>query len=130
MTPGACRTEIPGHAGFIRAPDWLGRGPLMPIEFPHVDIDGKPYGVAYYSVEEAASRLHVSRPTLRNKLRRGLWPHLNMSGRYYLSDAQLARIVEILTVDPDELGTEWRRGEDDRRLGLVVDDDEAEGGVR
>lgn len=102
----------------------------MPMEFPHVDADGKPFFVTYWTVEEAASRLHISRPTLREKLRRGAWPHLHMSGRYYLSDVHLARIVEMLTVDPDEIGTAWRRGEDDRRLGLVADEDESEGGVK
>lgn len=100
----------------------------MPISFPSLGPDGQPVEVTYYSVEEASTRLHVSRPTLRAKLRRGLWPHLNMSGRYYMSDAHLARVVEILTHDPDEIGMSWR--EDERRLGLVADDDVAEGGVR
>lgn len=102
----------------------------MPIEFPHLDDDGKPYAVTYYSAKEAAPRLHVAQATLRAKLVRGHWPHLLIGGRYYLSDAHLARIVEMLTIDPDELGMTWRAGESDRHLGLVADDDEAEGGVQ
>jgi hypothetical protein len=58
-----------------------------------------------------------------------VWPHLKISGRRYLSDAHLARIVEMLTVDPDEIGTSWRVVEG-RQLGVVADDDEAEGGVQ
>lgn len=102
----------------------------MPIEFPHVDADGKPYAVTYFTAKESAPRLHVTQATLREQCKRGHWPHLRMGGRIYLSDVHLARIVEMLTVDPDEIGQAWRRGEDERRLGLVVDDDEAEGGVR
>jgi hypothetical protein len=52
---------------------------------------------------------------------------LRIGGRIYLSDEHLARIVEMLTLDPDEIGTTW--GKPEPRLGLVVDDDEAEGGV-
>lgn len=102
----------------------------MPIEFPHVDTNGQPYNVTYYTVEESATRLHIARPTLRHKLRTGQWPHLNVSSRYYLSDAHLARIVEMLTVDPDDVSRVWREENDGRRLGLVADDDEREGGVR
>ena len=97
----------------------------MPIAFPHMGDDGKPYDVTYYSAKEAAPKLHVAQATLRAKLRRGEWPHLVVSGRYYLSDAHLARIVEILTVDPDELGA-WH-DPDERRLGVVADPDESEG---
>jgi hypothetical protein len=102
----------------------------MPTDFPHVDDDGKPYTVRYFTAKEAAPLLHVAQATLREKCRRGQWPHLNMAGRLYLADAHLARIVEMLTVDPDEIGQAWRRGEDERRLGIVASDDEAEGGVR
>jgi hypothetical protein len=52
-----------------------------------------------------------------------------MGGRIYLNDEQLARIVEMLTVDPDEIGQAWRRDAGERVLGIVADDDEAEGGV-
>jgi hypothetical protein len=100
----------------------------MPIEFPHIDAEGKPFSVTYYTAGESAPRLHVAHATLREKCRRGHWPHLHIGGRVYLSDAHLARIVEMLTVDPDEIGQAWRAGED-RRLGLVAGDDEAEGGV-
>lgn len=102
----------------------------MPIEFPHVDDDGEPYTVTYYPASEAAPRLHVTHATLREACRRGLWPHLRMGGRVYLSDAHLARIVEMLTVDPDEIGQSWRAAASDRHLGVVADTDEAEGGVR
>ena len=101
----------------------------MPIDFPHVDADGKPYTVTYYSAGEAAPRLHVTHATLRDKCKRGEWPHLRIGGRIYLSDRNLARIVEMLTVDPDEIGQAWR-AQDDRPLGIVADDDEADGGVR
>jgi hypothetical protein len=102
----------------------------MPIDFPHVDDDGKPYTVTYYSAGEAAPRLHVTHATLRDKCRRGEWPHLKIGGRTYLSDAHLARIVEMLTVDPDEIGQTWRAQDGrERTLGIVADDDEAEGGV-
>jgi excisionase family DNA binding protein len=106
------------------------RGELMPTEFPHRDEDGEPYLVTYYTAGEAAPRLHVTHATLRDKCKRGEWPHLRMGGRIYLSDEQLARVVEMLTVDPDEIGQSWRRDEGDRRLGVVVDDDELEGGVK
>jgi hypothetical protein len=102
----------------------------MPIDFPHTDADGKPYNVTYYTAKECAPRLHVTQQTLREQCKRGQWPHLRIGGRIYLSDTHLARIVEMLTVDPDEIGQTWRRAENERRLGLVADDDEAEGGVR
>jgi hypothetical protein len=100
---------------------------MPPIEFPHIDDNGKPFKVKYHTAKESAPRVHVTQATLREKCRRGEWPHLRIGGRIYLSDAHLARIVEMLTVDPDEIGQAWREGE--RRLGVVVDDDEAEGGV-
>ena len=99
----------------------------MPTEFPHIDADGKRYTVAYFSAKEAAPVLHVSQATLREQCKRGHWPHLRIGGRIYLSDAHLARIVEMLTVDPDEIGQAWRAGESNRVLGIVADDDEAEG---
>jgi hypothetical protein len=102
---------------------------MAPIEFPHRDENGNATTVTYYTAGEAAPRLHVTHATLREKCRRQEWPHLKMGGRIYLNDEQLARIVEMLTVDPDELGTAWRRDEGERRLGVVADDDEAEGGV-
>ena len=97
----------------------------MPLEFPHTDADGKPYSVTYYTAGESAPRLHVAHATLREQCKRGHWPHLRIGGRIYLSDAHLARIVEMLTVDPDEIGTAWR--EDERRLGIVSDRDDSEG---
>lgn len=102
----------------------------MPIEFPHMDEDGTPYLVTYYNAAEAAPRLHVTHATLREQCKRGNWPHLKMGGRVYLSDAHLARIVEMLTVDPDEIGQSWRADASERVLGVVADPDEAEGGVR
>jgi hypothetical protein len=102
----------------------------MPIEFPHIGPDGKPYTVRYYNGKESAPKVHVTQATLRDKCKRGQWPHLRIGGRIYLSDAHLARIVEMLTVDPDEIGQAWpgdNGGE--RRFGIVGDDDEAEGGV-
>lgn len=101
----------------------------MPIEFPHIDANGKPYTVTYFTAKESAPRLHVAHATLREQCRRGHWPHLFIGGRIYLSDVHLARIVEMLTLDPDEIGQTWRKGEDERRLGIVADADEAEGGV-
>lgn len=100
---------------------------MPPIDFPHVDADGKPYSVTYYTAAESAPRLHVTHATLRDKCKRGQWPHLRIGGRLYLSDVHLARIVEMLTVDPDEIGQAWRRDEDERRLGLVSNGDDAEG---
>lgn len=103
----------------------------MPIEFPHRDENGDIVSVTYYAAGEAAPRLHVTHATLREKCKRGEWPHLRMGGRIYLSDEQLARIVEMLTVDPDEIGSAWNPpGDGERILGIVADDDEAEGGVR
>ena len=100
----------------------------MPIEFPHLDAEGKPYSVTYFTAKESAPLLHVAQATLREQCKRGHWPHLRIGGRIYLSDVHLARIVEMLTVDPDEIGQAWRDGEQ-RRLGIVAPEDEAEGGV-
>jgi len=95
----------------------------MPIEFPSINDDGKPIDVTYYTTEEASRKLHVTEKTLRERLRRGEWPHLHIAGRYYLSDVHLARIVERLTVDPDDVSRLWREESDARRLGLVGDDE-------
>jgi hypothetical protein len=100
------------------------------MDFPHVDSHGKPYTVSYFTAKEAAPLLHVAQATLRDQCKRGHWPHLRIGGRIYLSNTHLARIVEMLTVDPDEIGQAWRRGEDERRLGIVAPDDVAEGGVK
>lgn len=113
--------------GCVPARPHAWKGSALPINFPSLDADGRPIEVTYYTVDEASIRLHVSRHTLRARLRRGAWPHLFISGRYYLSDAHLARVVEMLTVDPDEIGMSWRA--DERSLGVVVDADIAEGGV-
>lgn len=99
----------------------------MPIFFPSKAADGTPINTRYYSVDEAAPKLHVGRMTLREKCRRNLWPHLRVGGRYFLSDDHLARIVEMHTVNPDIPDPDLfsRPGP----LGLVADEDAA-GGVR
>jgi excisionase family DNA binding protein len=103
----------------------------MPISFPHIGPDGEPVSVVYYSVDESAPRLHVGRMTLRDKCRRNEWPHLRVGGRYFLSDEHLARIIEMHTVNPDipdpSLFDPPRRP---GPIGIVLPDDEAEGGVR
>jgi hypothetical protein len=104
----------------------------MPIFFPSLGKDGKPDNVRYWSVDEAAPKLHVGRMTLREKCRRNQWPHLRVTGRYFLSDEHLARIVEMNTVNPDLPGPDDFPPPPGSRPRLVIDDDpdEAEGGVK
>jgi hypothetical protein len=99
----------------------------MPTVFPTLDPEtGELVDVTYWFAAEVAPRLHVSVRTLERRCQEGKWPHLKVVGTYYFSAAHVARIVDLLTVDPD------RPGPPPRRLGVVVDDDDQEGlgGVR
>lgn len=107
----------------------------MAIDFPGLDDDGNEVWIRYYSLDESAKRLHVSRPRLRRKLRSGEWPHLDNDGRLYMSAADQAEVVRRLHVDPPDVDPDaFELDTEERRLGIVRDpderDDTAEGGVQ
>jgi len=107
----------------------------MAIDFPSIDEHGNEIWTRYYSLDESAKRLHVSRPRLRRKLRSGEWPHLDLEGRLYMSTADQAEVIRRLHVDPPELDPDaFELDTEERRLGLVRTteerDDTAEGGVQ
>lgn len=95
----------------------------MPVKFPGpLADDGTPTEVTYWNVSECSERLHVTRQTVRDMCKKLQWPHLRVNGRFYMSDAQLARAVEIMTTDVDEI-PEWSP-----TLGTVTEPwDETEG---
>lgn len=99
----------------------------MPIAFPHRDSEtGQLTQVDYYSAEEVAGLVHVSRETVWRNCSNARWPHLKVQRRYFLNAAQIERVIEMMTVDPDELSP-W---EPPRSLGVIVGDDELGEGVR
>jgi excisionase family DNA binding protein len=73
----------------------------MPVDFPTLDPEsGDLVPTPYYTVGEVAELLHVSHWTVRDRLRRGEWPHLTIAGSHYLSGAMVADVVALCTVDP------------------------------
>lgn len=74
---------------------------MSPIVFPHIDpTTGELVDVEYFSVWEVADRLHVSARTVQRRVHASKWPHLRVQGRIYMNGAQIARAVELMTVDP------------------------------
>jgi hypothetical protein len=82
----------------------------MPKNFPGPPDDkGDPTAIKYWTVSEAAPILNVSRQRLREMCATQKWPCLPWFGKYYVSAADMARIVEMRIVDVDAIpegGTE------------------------
>lgn len=96
----------------------------MPTLFPHKDpATGELTDVTYYSAGEVAARIHVSSRTVWRQCAAARWPHIRVAGRYYLNADHIERVIELMTVDPDQIPT-W---EPNRALGVVVDGDDIEG---
>ena len=95
----------------------------MPVFFPAVGPDGDLIQVKYWNVTDAAPLLHVTRATLREKCRREEWPHLTIGNRFYFCAADLARIVELMRTDVDDIDST------PVQLGTVAEPRD-EGGVR
>lgn len=71
----------------------------MPVDFPTLDPEtGDLVPTPYYTVGEVAELLHVSHWTVRERIRRGEWPHLAIASGHYLSAAMVAEVVESCTV--------------------------------
>jgi hypothetical protein len=93
----------------------------MPISFPHRDDTGHLIDVDYFTPEEVAHRLHVSREVVRRNCFTDRWPHLRVQRRYYMNAEQIGRVLEIMTHDPDTIPN-WTP-----ILGVAVDPDDVEG---
>lgn len=63
------------------------------VDFPGLDSEGNPTVVPHYPVAEAARRMHVSRPTLRQYCRSGRWPFQPIGNRIYMTDADMAEAL-------------------------------------
>lgn len=99
----------------------------MPVDFPSVDDGSR--DEPYWTVEECAQRLHVSRSTIRAKFREGIWPHVIFSKRYYMSARQLASVVRLQTIDHSGVETCGLDGQPNGIVGEVIDPD-SDGGVQ
>jgi hypothetical protein len=101
----------------------------LPTLFPSLDPDGNPITVRYYSVDEIAPKLHTGRIKVRENCRRNIWPHLRVGGRYFMSDEQLAEVIEMMTVRPHIDVPDFKAG---GPLGIVATPEETEAseGVR
>lgn len=96
----------------------------MPISFPHRDPStGQLIDVEYFTPDEVAHMIHVARDTVRRNCAMDRWPHLRVQRRYFMNAEHIARVVEIMTHDPDQIPL-W---EGPPRLGVAVDLDDVEG---
>lgn len=101
----------------------------MPSQFPTRDNDtGKLVDVTYFTTMEVADMFRLSARTVRRRCLEGAWPHMRISGTYWLNAEHVAAVVEILTHDPMRDGAHVPP----RRLGILMDPDDVEGlgGVR
>lgn len=93
----------------------------MPVVFPTLDpATGELVDRTYYTVEEAADRLHVSHSTVRRRILAGEWPHLTIAHAHYMSGEDLARVVAMHIVEPPA-------PEDPPKLGTPLTDTDLEG---
>jgi hypothetical protein len=94
----------------------------MPVDFPRLDADtGELVQVKHYTVDEVAAMLHASSNTVRRHCYDDSWPHVRIARHTYMTAEHVERIMELHTVDPDELP------ELPTRLGIVTDPSELEG---
>lgn len=97
----------------------------MPTYFPALGPDGDDLiQVRHWNVTEAAPMVHVTRATLRERLESGRWPGLKSGSHWYVSAADIARIVELMRNGADDV--------DDTppQLGTILDDRDDEDGVQ
>jgi hypothetical protein len=78
--------------------------------------DGELEPVTYYDAREVAARLGYAPKTIRVHTTgvKGDWPHIKLVRSPYLSDEHIARVVELLTHDPDRIS----EGDRPARLGI------------
>lgn len=88
----------------------------MPETFKTLNAEtGELEDIPYYTAEEVAELLHCSISYVRNQVRLGRWPYVAIARRLWFTPSHYARIVEILSYDPDLIGPP------PRRLGTPVD---------
>jgi hypothetical protein len=93
----------------------------MPIQFPYRDPEtGEWSDVDYYTAAEVAQKLHVSRDAVWKHCASGEWPHMRVLRRYFLNADQIGRVIDLMTVDPQQVPL-W---EPVHSLGMVLDPDD------
>jgi hypothetical protein len=82
--------------------------------------------IEYHDVADAARMLHVSESTVRKQCRAKVWPHTELLGRYYLSNEQVADVVDALTCYVDPRDPRPGEPEPPPKLGVPLSDVDAE----
>lgn len=90
----------------------------MSIRIPTHTPDGDLEEVEYYDAEEAGAMLGGLTPRTVQRHTTGQigdWPHIKLWRSPFLSAEQIARVVELLTHDPDRIP----EGDGPARLGIA-----------
>lgn len=90
----------------------------MSIRIPTYTRDGELVELVYYDAEEVGAMFGGMTPRTIQRHTTGQigdWPHLKLWRSPFLSAEQIARVVELLTHDPDRLP----EGDRPARLGIA-----------
>jgi hypothetical protein len=101
-------------------------GPELSIRIPTRTPDGDLVEVEYFDAEEVAQQLGGIKPRTVQRHTTGTigdWPHIKLRRSPYLSAEHLARVVELLTHDPDRIPDQADRPP---RLGVACTTDQLE----
>lgn len=97
----------------------------MSIHLPTRQTDDGPLeDVEYFDATEVAARIGMTPQTVRRHTTGviGDWPYLKLARSPYMTEEHIARVIELLTHDPDQIS----EGDRPARLGIPCSDRDLE----